>query len=71
MYQNLSRARRSKPFKVTVPAYFKKWTKEAPPNTQFYFPWGDETLVDRRFWECLLGAGAYSAGWLRDEVRIS
>lgn len=71
MYQNLSRARRSKAFKVTVPAYFKKWTKEAPPNTQFYFPWGDETLVDRRFWECLLGAGAYSAGWLRDEVRIS
>ncbi|PWA71869.1 ulp1 protease family, C-terminal catalytic domain-containing protein [Artemisia annua] len=67
--ENLSRARRSKPFKVTVPAYFKKWLNEAPPKAQFFFPWGDENnVVDRRFWECLLGTGAWSAGWLRDEV---
>ncbi|PWA83029.1 phospholipase-like protein [Artemisia annua] len=66
--ENLSRARRSKPFKVTVPAYFKKWLNEAPPKAQFFFPWGDENnVVDRRFWECLLGTGAWSAGWLRDE----
>jgi hypothetical protein len=54
-----------------VPAYFRKWLKEAPPNTLFYFPWGDETIVDRRFWECIVGTGAWSSGWLRDEVRIN
>ena len=69
--QNLSRAKRSKPTVVSVPAYFRKWLKEAPPNTLFYFPWGDETVVDRRFWECIVGTGAWSSGWLRDEVRIN
>ena len=36
----------------------------------FYFPWGD-TVVDLRFWQCLLGHGDFSSGWLRDEVRIT
>ena len=36
----------------------------------FYFPWG-ETVVDLRFWQCLLGHGDFSLGWLRDEVRIT
>lgn len=71
IFQNLERGRRAKPKIVSVPAYFRKWLNEAPPKTLFYFPWGDEIVVDRRFWECIVGTGAWISGWLRDEVRIN
>lgn len=53
-----------------MPCSVQKFLKENN-GTRFFFPWGNEdTIADRRFWDCLLATGGNKDGWLRDEVRI-